>query len=310
MASAINKAIVLNVAYSTPVLNPSGRQKTDLQQFYATENKGAESNTRKLIQGKLEGTIEYIAGIADTLCSIALKFNSTPNKLVHVNKLYSQSIIPGQRLCIPYPARAESEDSPLSSSPNQSPSVSSSDAEYDKLLDADSAEISSVQWCSSQNIISSSCPNRDEIPISERFLKICCKYFTDRKGVVTGVLFVTPKKIFFDPYKSHPLIIENGCEDYFFACSTQSIISAESHKDISQMKLYTSSPLRKVPIQSKVQTERETVNAGHKNSRAARIKGRGLCAEIKETDSYPADEEPTTLTKLTPIPYSLSLIHI
>lgn len=61
---------------------------------------------------------------------------------------------------------------------------------------------------------------------------------------------------------------------------------------------------RKVPIQSKVQTERETVNAGHKNSRAARIKGRGLCAEFKETDSYPADEEPTTLTKLTPIPYS------
>ncbi|XP_078279379.1 nuclear receptor coactivator 7 isoform X3 [Rhinoraja longicauda] len=304
MASAFNKAIMLNVAYSTPVLNPSGRQKTDLHQFYTAENKGAENNTRKLIQGKLEGTIEYIAGMADTLCSIALKFNSTPNKLVHLNKLYSQSIIPGQRLCIPYPACAESEDSPLSSSPNQSPSVSSSDAEYDKLLDADSAEMSSVQWCSSQNIVSSPYPKRDEIPISERFLKICCKYFTDRKGVVTGILFVTPKKIFFDPYKSHPLIIENGCEDYFFACSTQSIISAGSHKDISQMKLYTSSPLRKVPIQSKVQTERETVNARHKNSPAAWIKGRGLCAEFKETDSFPADQEPKTLTKRTPAPYS------
>ncbi|XP_051892673.1 nuclear receptor coactivator 7 [Pristis pectinata] len=193
MASMTNKAVVLNVAHSPPVMNPSGRQKTDLQQFQAIENKNAENNGRKLIQGKLEGTIEYRAGMEDTLCSIALKFNSTPNKLVHLNKLYSQSIVPGQRLYIPYPVSAQSEDSPLSSSPSQSPSLSSSDAEYDKLLDADSAEMSSVQWCS-QNVIGSSRQVRAEIPSSERFLKICCKYFTDRKGVVMGILFVTPEK--------------------------------------------------------------------------------------------------------------------
>ncbi|XP_072102726.1 nuclear receptor coactivator 7 isoform X1 [Mobula birostris] len=308
MASTTNKAAVFNSAQSTPVTDPSGRQKTDLQQLHTIENKNEQNNSRKLIQGKLEGTIEYRAGMEDTLCSIALKFNSTPNKLVHLNKLYSQSIVPGQRLYIPFPVAAQSEDSPLSSSPTHSLSLSSSDAEYDKLLDADSAEMSSVQWCGSQ-IVSSSGQIRAEIPTSERFLKICCKYFTDRKGVVMGILYVTPKKIFFDPYKSHPLIIENGCEDYFFSCSTQSIISAESHKDISQMKLYTSSPLRKVPIQSKVQqTGREAANSSQKKKpyilTAAQIKGKSWRAGIKETDLFSTDQQSKTLTKFSGIPYS------
>lgn len=35
-------------------------------------------------------------GPKDTLNSIALKFNITPNKLVHLNRLYSHSVVPGQ----------------------------------------------------------------------------------------------------------------------------------------------------------------------------------------------------------------------
>ncbi|GCB83752.1 hypothetical protein scyTo_0024247, partial [Scyliorhinus torazame] len=59
-------------------------------------NKKEERSRRKFIQEKPAGTIEFRAGMEDTLCSIALKFNSTPNQLVQLNKLYSQSIVPGQ----------------------------------------------------------------------------------------------------------------------------------------------------------------------------------------------------------------------
>uniref|UniRef100_A0A8C5ST30 LysM domain-containing protein n=1 Tax=Laticauda laticaudata TaxID=8630 RepID=A0A8C5ST30_LATLA len=36
------------------------------------------------------------AGNQDTLNSIALKFNITPNKLVELNKLFTHTIVPGQ----------------------------------------------------------------------------------------------------------------------------------------------------------------------------------------------------------------------
>uniref|UniRef100_A0A3B3CMX0 LysM domain-containing protein n=1 Tax=Oryzias melastigma TaxID=30732 RepID=A0A3B3CMX0_ORYME len=41
------------------------------------------------------GTVEYTVGPNDSLNSIALKFNITPNKLVQLNKLFSHSVCPG-----------------------------------------------------------------------------------------------------------------------------------------------------------------------------------------------------------------------
>ena len=38
----------------------------------------------------------FQAGSQDTLNSIALKFNITPNKLVELNKLFTHTIVPGQ----------------------------------------------------------------------------------------------------------------------------------------------------------------------------------------------------------------------
>lgn len=35
-------------------------------------------------------------GCKDTLNSIALQFNITPNKLVQLNRLFSRSVVPGQ----------------------------------------------------------------------------------------------------------------------------------------------------------------------------------------------------------------------
>uniref|UniRef100_A0A3P8RWR1 LysM domain-containing protein n=1 Tax=Amphiprion percula TaxID=161767 RepID=A0A3P8RWR1_AMPPE len=42
------------------------------------------------------GTEEFIVGPDDSLNSIALKFNVTPNKLVQLNKLFSRSVYTGQ----------------------------------------------------------------------------------------------------------------------------------------------------------------------------------------------------------------------
>uniref|UniRef100_A0A3Q1ENH9 LysM domain-containing protein n=1 Tax=Acanthochromis polyacanthus TaxID=80966 RepID=A0A3Q1ENH9_9TELE len=40
--------------------------------------------------------MDYYVGPDDSLNSIALKFNVTPNKLVQLNKLFSRSVYPGQ----------------------------------------------------------------------------------------------------------------------------------------------------------------------------------------------------------------------
>uniref|UniRef100_A0A3B5LEA3 LysM domain-containing protein n=1 Tax=Xiphophorus couchianus TaxID=32473 RepID=A0A3B5LEA3_9TELE len=45
---------------------------------------------------KPPGTVEFIVGPDDSINSIALKFNITPNKLVQLNKLFARSVYPGQ----------------------------------------------------------------------------------------------------------------------------------------------------------------------------------------------------------------------
>ncbi|XP_059510340.1 nuclear receptor coactivator 7 isoform X3 [Stegostoma tigrinum] len=314
MASTTKDAAGSNSAPCSSVMNPSGRTRSsDFQQYYSMENQTEEKNVRKLIHEKPVGTMEYRAGVEDTLCSIALKFNSTPNQLVQLNKLYSRSIVPGQQLYVPDPEL--SEDSPISSSPRQSQTLSSSDMQYDKPLDAVSTEMSSLQWYSSQHSIPSCLsPVWDEVPFSERFLKICCRYFTDGKGVIMGILLLTPKKIFFDPYKSHPLVVENGCEDYLFSCDMESLISAMSHKDVSQMKVCISSPLKKASVQS--QTGRNTANIyrrkSHPISLVAPTKHNTQCMKMKRTDSVPVDQGTEASTKFSSICHSCpdSLSHI
>ncbi len=44
----------------------------------------------------LSECVDGQVGPKDTLNSIALKFNITPNKLVQLNRLYSHSVVPGQ----------------------------------------------------------------------------------------------------------------------------------------------------------------------------------------------------------------------
>lgn len=51
---------------------------------------------RRMSFQRPKGTIEYSVESRDTLNSIALKFDTTPNELVQLNKLFSRAVVPGQ----------------------------------------------------------------------------------------------------------------------------------------------------------------------------------------------------------------------
>ncbi|NXI35080.1 NCOA7 protein, partial [Galbula dea] len=211
-------------------------RRTELKRYYTTDdnqNKTNEKKEKKMVSQKPHGTIEYTAGNQDTLNSIALKFNITPNKLVELNKLFTHTIVPGQILFVPE-ANAARFSSP---SPGAPVSPSSSDAEYDKLPDADLARKALKPV---ERVLSST--SEEDEPVVVKFLKMNCRYFTDGKGVVGGVMIVTPNNIMFDPHKSDPLVIENGCEEYGLICPMEEVVSIALYNDISHMKIKDALP--------------------------------------------------------------------
>ncbi|NWR72074.1 NCOA7 protein, partial [Centropus unirufus] len=211
-------------------------RRTELKRYYSTDdnqNKTNEKKEKKMVSQKPHGTIEYTAGNQDTINSIALKFNVTPNKLVELNKLFTQTIVPGQILFVP-----ETSAVRLSSFSSGAPvSPSSSDAEYDKLPDADLAR---KAFKPVERVLSST--SEEDEPVVVKFLKMNCRYFTDGKGVVGGVMIVTPNNIMFDPHKSDPLVIENGCEEYGLICPMEEVVSIALYNDISHMKIKDALP--------------------------------------------------------------------
>ncbi|NXP40917.1 NCOA7 protein, partial [Leiothrix lutea] len=210
-------------------------RRTELKRYYGTDdnqNKTNEKKEKKMVSQKPHGTIEYTAGNQDTINSIALKFNVTPNKLVELNKLFTQTIVPGQILFVP-----DTSAGRLSSSPGAPVSPSSSDAEYDKLPDADLAR---KAFKPVERVLSST--SEEDEPVVVKFLKMNCRYFTDGKGVVGGVMIVTPNNIMFDPHKSDPLVIENGCEEYGLICPMEEVVSIALYNDISHMKIKDALP--------------------------------------------------------------------
>ncbi|XP_074846710.1 nuclear receptor coactivator 7 isoform X2 [Carettochelys insculpta] len=215
-------------------------RRTELKRYYTiddNQNKTNEKKEKKMVIQKPPGTTEYTAGSQDTLNSIALKFNITPNKLVELNKLFTHTIVPGQVLYVPDTDHYSSAARLASSSPGAPISPSSSDAEYDKLPDADLAR----KACKPIERVLSSTSEEDE-PIVVKFLKMNCRYFTDGKGVVGGVMIVTPNNIMFDPHKSDPLVIENGCEEYGLICPMEEVVSIALYNDISHMQIKDALP--------------------------------------------------------------------
>ncbi|XP_028675366.2 nuclear receptor coactivator 7 isoform X1 [Erpetoichthys calabaricus] len=214
-----------------------------LRKYYLMESIPLQDDpgSKGVVREQPVGTKEYLVGAQDTLFSVASQFDTTPNQLVKLNKLYSQTLLPGQRLYVPdFQQKTLSSapdiscsDNPLPSQPS-SPQTPSPDSEYDKLLDVETVTMPDGQLC--LLALPPECdPFQGEDTRPVRYLKLCCRYITDRKGVVSGILLVTPNKIFFDPYKSHPLVIEHGCEDYLLSCAIDTIVSVAFFNDISMV---------------------------------------------------------------------------
>lgn len=82
--------------------------------------------------------------------------------------------------------------------------------------------------------------SQGEGPEAMPYLKLFCRSITDRKGVVSGILLVTANKIFFDPCKTHTLVMEHGCEEYVLTCSVDALASISFFSDISHVHFNTS----------------------------------------------------------------------
>ncbi|KAM6318651.1 oxidation resistance protein 1-like [Aegotheles albertisi] len=211
---------------------------------YAGQKKTPDKKDgRRMSFQKPKGTIEYSVESRDTLNSIALKFDTTPNELVQLNKLFSRAVVPGQILYVPDPDYVSSVDSSPSLSPISPLSPTSSEAELDKATVNDP---DGVQWKESAASPAHTCvrPTRvvsstseEEEAFTEKFLKINCKYITNGKGTVNGVLLVTPNNIMFDPHKMDPLVQENGCEEYGIMCPMEEVMSAALYKEIVDSKI-------------------------------------------------------------------------
>lgn len=204
-------------------------KKADLQRV--TGGDACKSNNQaKMERKKPPGTVEFIVGPDDSINSIALKFNITPNSLVQLNKLFARTVYPGQKLFVPDLSQTETD--PKSPSPSFTNGVSNQ-----PLHDC-------TESCRSAKAIRRELsPNsEDESPATVKFIKMSCKYFTDGMGVVGGVLIVTPNNIMFDPHKSDPLVIENGCEEYGLICPMDELVSVALYDDVSRMQLKDALP--------------------------------------------------------------------
>ncbi|KAM9421021.1 nuclear receptor coactivator 7-like isoform 2-T11 [Salvelinus alpinus] len=224
----------------TPVIScPSLPAFSDPQErIVPNPPEGLDDSNNMSSQAKKEkrrppGTVEYTVGPQESLNSIALKFNITPNKLVQLNRLFSHSVYPGQKLFVPDVGQSEAD----------SQSVGSSDPTSIKDL---SEKVSQDGDFSGRSVRplrrERSPPSEDENPAIVKFIKMSCKYFTDGMGVVGGVMIVTPNNIMFDPHKSDPLVIEHGCEEYGLICPMEEVVSVALYNDISRMKLKDALP--------------------------------------------------------------------
>nr|XP_057909857.1 oxidation resistance protein 1a isoform X8 [Doryrhamphus excisus] len=92
--------------------------------------------------------------------------------------------------------------------------------------------------------------SEEEEALTEKFLKINCKYITDGKGAVSGVLLVTPNNIMFDPHRMDPLVQAHGCEEYGIMCPLEEVQSAAIFKEITDPKIRETVPDDLEPLPS------------------------------------------------------------
>ncbi|XP_050796700.1 oxidation resistance protein 1 isoform X6 [Gopherus flavomarginatus] len=262
---------------------------------------------RRMSFQKPKGTIEYTVESRDTLNSIALKFDTTPNELVQLNKFFSRAVVPGQILYVPDPEYVSSAESSPSLSPISPLSPTSSEAEFDKATDRDGlqrkeAAASPAYACfRPARVISST--SEEEEAFTEKFLKINCKYMTYGKGAVSGVLLVTPNNIMFDPHKSDPMVQENGCEEYGIMCPMEEVMSAALYKEIVDSKIKDSLPVDVEPLSVRDLCHFKKITGSNTDEMDSRVRdtGNDSTSTAPRSTEESLSEDVFTESELSPI---------
>ncbi|KAM9164148.1 oxidation resistance protein 1 isoform 3-T3 [Pangshura tecta] len=286
-------------------------RRSELKRYYTIDT-GQKKNPdrkdgRRMSFQKPKGTIEYTVESRDTLNSIALKFDTTPNELVQLNKFFSRAVVPGQILYVPDPEYVSSAESSPSLSPISPLSPTSSEAEFDKATDPDGlqrkeAAASPAYACfRSARVVSST--SEEEEAFTEKFLKINCKYMTYGKGAVSGVLLVTPNNIMFDPHKSDPMVQENGCEEYGIMCPMEEVMSAALYKEIVDSKIKDSLPIDVEPLSERDLCHFKKITRSNTDEMDSRVRdtGNDSASTAPRSTEESLSEDVFTESELSPI---------
>uniref|UniRef100_A0A673IVE3 Oxidation resistance protein 1 n=1 Tax=Sinocyclocheilus rhinocerous TaxID=307959 RepID=A0A673IVE3_9TELE len=239
-------------------------------------------DVRRISFQRPKGTMEYVVESRDTLNSIALKFDTTPNELVQLNKLFSRAVVAGKVLYVPDPEYISSAESSPSLSPISPLSPTSSEADLEK----DSDDVRRRHSTPGPGhgpprparVVSST--SEEEEALTEKFLKMNCKYITDGKGIVSGVLLVTPNNIMFDPHKSDQLVQERGCEEYGIMCPLEEVHSAAMCREITDIR-----------VREDLELEPSVTEVSHLK-RAPRLNAADAAHRIRETGNDSASTAP------------------
>uniref|UniRef100_A0A8C4WDX2 Oxidation resistance protein 1 n=1 Tax=Gopherus evgoodei TaxID=1825980 RepID=A0A8C4WDX2_9SAUR len=264
---------------------------------------------RRMSFQKPKGTIEYTVESRDTLNSIALKFDTTPNELVQLNKFFSRAVVPGQILYVPDPEYVSSAESSPSLSPISPLSPISSEAEFDKATVSDPDGLQRKEAAASPayacfhpaRVVSST--SEEEEAFTEKFLKINCKYMTYGKGAVSGVLLVTPNNIMFDPHKSDPMVQENGCEEYGIMCPMEEVMSAALYKEIVDSKIKDSLPVDVEPLSVRDLCHFKKITGSNTDEMDSRVRdtGNDSTSTAPRSTEESLSEDVFTESELSPI---------
>ncbi|XP_016099058.1 oxidation resistance protein 1-like [Sinocyclocheilus grahami] len=246
-------------------------------------------DVRRISFQRPKGTMEYVVESRDTLNSIALKFDTTPNELVQLNKLFSHAVVPGKVLYVHDPEYISSADSSPSLSPISPLSPTSSEADLEKAT-TDSDDVRRRHSTPGPGhgpsrparVVSST--SEEEEALTEKFLKMNCKYITDGKGIVSGVLLVTPNNIMFDPHKSDRLVQERGCEEYGIMCPLEEVHSAAMCREITDIRVQELVP-------PDLELEPSVTEVSHLK-RAPRLTAADAAHRIRETGNDSASTAP------------------
>ncbi|XP_016425103.1 oxidation resistance protein 1-like isoform X2 [Sinocyclocheilus rhinocerous] len=289
--SAISEQKEIN---TTNIQKARSARRGELKRGYTIDTGQKKSalerkDVRRISFQRPKGTMEYVVESRDTLNSIALKFDTTPNELVQLNKLFSRAVVPGKVLYVPDPEYISSADSSPSLSPISPLSPTSSEADLEKVT-TDSDDVHRRHSTPGPGhgplrparVVSST--SEEEEALTEKFLKMSCKYITDGMGIVSGVLLVTPNNIMFDPHKSDRLVQERGCEEYGIMCPLEEVQSAAMCREITDIRVRELVP-------PDLELEPSVTDVSHLK-RAPRLNAADAAHRIRETGNDSASTAP------------------